>query len=346
MKSFKDLSWNVSEETYREDPAISYSTLAKFERGGFESLPTLFDKVETPSLLFGSIVDTLITGTKEEFDEKYVVEVLPKISDSMLEIVTLLHSRYGEVIKNFDEIDDDILSAAGVECNYYANPKYEATRIKNIKNDCREYYNKLCSANGKTIITAETLVDAKNCVSALYNSEATNDYFNIRNKSAVEALYQLKFKSEYEGLPIRCMADLIIVSNTNKVIYPCDLKTSSKPEYMFYKSFVQWRYDIQAQLYWYIIRSVMDKDEVFKDYTLANYRFIVVNRNTLNPLVWEYPDTQCTHDLQYGKNGEYTYRNWRSILKELYYYLNTDNVKVPVGIHQREVNNIVEWLNK
>lgn len=345
MKSFKELSWNVSEETYRADSAISYSTLAKFERGGFESLPTLFDKVETPSLTFGSVVDTLVTGSNEEFNERFVVEDLPKISDSMMEIVTLLHSRYGEIIKDFNNIDDDILSAIGVECNYYANPKYEATRIKNIKNDCREYYNKLCSANGKTIITAETLVDAKNCVNALYNSEATNGYFNIRKNSAVEALYQLKFKSEYEGLPIRCMADLIVVSNTNKVIYPCDLKTSSKPEYMFYKSFVQWRYDIQAQLYWYIIRSVMDKDETFKDYTLANYRFIVVNRNTLNPLVWEYPDTQCTHDLAYGRNGEYSYRNWREILKDLTYYLNNQSI-VPIGVKEEGLNNITEWLNK
>lgn len=345
MKSFKELSWDVSEETYREDSAISYSTLAKFERGGFESLPTLFDKVETPSLLFGSIVDTLITGTKEEFDEKYVVGVLPKISDSMLEIVTLLHSRYGEVIKNFDEIDDDILSATGVECNYYADPKYEAIRIKKIKNDCKEFYNKICNANGRKIIAVETLIDAKNCVDALYNSEATKFHFHIGNKD-VEELYQLKFKSEYDGMPIRCMADLIIVDHINKIVYPCDLKTSSKPEYMFYKSFVQWRYDIQAQLYWYIIRSVMDNDEQFKDYRLMDYQFIVVNRTTLNPLAWVYPDTQCTHDLQYGKNGEYTYRNWRSILKELYYYLNTDNIKVPVGIHQREVNNIVEWLNK
>ena len=345
MKSFKELSWNVSEETYRADSAISYSTLAKFERGGFESLPTLFDKVETPSLTFGSIVDTLVTGSDEEFNERFVVEDLPKISDSMMEIVTLLHSRYGEIIMDFDNIDDDILSAAGVECNYYANPKYEATRIKNIKNDCREYYNKLCSANGKTIITAETLIDAKNCVNALNAASATCHYFNLSNSGNIEQLYQLKFKGEFDGMPVRCMADLIIVDHDTKTVYPCDLKTSSKPEYMFYKSFVQWRYDIQAQLYWYIIRSVMDKDEVFKDYTLANYRFIVVNRNTLNPLVWEYPDTQCTHDLAYGRNGEYSYRNWREILKDLTYYLNNQSI-VPIGVKEEGLNNITEWLNK
>lgn len=207
MKSFKELSWDVSEETYREDHALSYSTLAKFERGGFESLPTLFDKVENPSLLFGSIVDTLVTGTDEEFNERYVVEVLPRISDSMLEIVTVLHSRYGETIKNFDDIDDDILSGVGVECNYYANPKYEAIRIKNIKNDCREFYNKVCAAGEKKIIAAETLIDAKYCVKVLHEAPATKYYFNLPSNQNIEQLYQLKFKGEFDGMPVRCMAD-------------------------------------------------------------------------------------------------------------------------------------------
>lgn len=33
MKSLKDISWNVTEEEYRADPALSYSTLSKFNRG-------------------------------------------------------------------------------------------------------------------------------------------------------------------------------------------------------------------------------------------------------------------------------------------------------------------------
>lgn len=52
-KSLKDISWNVSEETYRADPALSYSTLARYEREGFNNLDKLFDRLETPSLTFG-----------------------------------------------------------------------------------------------------------------------------------------------------------------------------------------------------------------------------------------------------------------------------------------------------
>ena len=34
------------EDEYRADPAYSYSTIAKFDREGFDKLETLFDKVD------------------------------------------------------------------------------------------------------------------------------------------------------------------------------------------------------------------------------------------------------------------------------------------------------------
>ena len=68
MRSLKDISWNISEEDYRKDPALSYSTLARFNRERFNNLNKLFDKIETPSLTFGSAVDSIITGGMEEFN--------------------------------------------------------------------------------------------------------------------------------------------------------------------------------------------------------------------------------------------------------------------------------------
>ena len=59
-KSLYDISWKVSEPVYRADPALSYSTLSRYEREGFNNLDKLFDRLETPSLTFGSCVDTLI----------------------------------------------------------------------------------------------------------------------------------------------------------------------------------------------------------------------------------------------------------------------------------------------
>ena len=46
MKSLRDISWLVTEEEYRADLALSYSTLARYEREGFNNLDKLFDKIE------------------------------------------------------------------------------------------------------------------------------------------------------------------------------------------------------------------------------------------------------------------------------------------------------------
>ena len=83
-KSLYDLSWQVSEEEYRADPAYSYSTIARFNREGFDNLDKLYDKLETPSLLFGSMVDTLLTDGQEEFDKRFEVAQFPAISDNLI----------------------------------------------------------------------------------------------------------------------------------------------------------------------------------------------------------------------------------------------------------------------
>lgn len=102
--------------------------------------------------------------------------------------------------------------------------------------------------------------------------------------------------------------------------------------------------DIQARLYWRIIRANMDKDPVFKDYELADYKFIVVNKKTLTPLVWEFNKTKVIGTLTLGKNGQIELRDPYELGKELSIYLSS-RPTVPIGININGENNIVEWLN-
>lgn len=138
---------------------------------------------------------------------------------------------------------------------------------------------------------------------------------------------------------------LLIVDPINKVVYPIDLKTSSHAEWDFYQSFVQWRYDLQARLYWRIIRDNMDRDEEFKDYKLENYRFIVVNKRTLTPLVWQFTATKAKGTLTYGKEGTIELQDPFELGRQLSIYLSS-RPPVPLGIELTEENNIIEWLNK
>lgn len=242
-KSLKSISWLVEEEEYRADPAYSYSTIAKFDREGFDKLETLFDKVESPSLLFGSCVDTLLTDGQKAFDERFMVASFNSVPDAVRKIVDEAFNMFSTEYTSLIDIPEKKLAALVDTFEFQKNWKIE-TRVKKVITDGSDYYNLLYVAGNKQIITSELYQDVVNCVDTLKNSDSTKWYFQKDNpfSSDVERLYQLKFKGEYEGIPLRIMADLIIVDHKNKVIIPCDLKTSYKEEWNFWKSFIEWRY--------------------------------------------------------------------------------------------------------
>ena len=345
-KSLRSISWDVSEETYRADPALSYSTLARYEREGFNNLDKLFDRLETPSLTFGESVDALITGGQEEFDERFMVAEFPSTPDSITKIVKSLFSQYRDSYRSLIMIPDDLVIKETEYQSYQMNWKPE-TRAKVIKEKGADYYNLLFVAGDRTILDTNTYQDVCNAVRALKESESTKFYFAENNpfEPNIERFYQLKFKACLEGIEYRCMSDLLIVNHENKTIQPIDLKTSSHAEWDFYKSFVEWNYQIQARLYWSIIRQNMDKDEYFKDFELLDYMFIVVNRRTLTPLVWNCPLTRFVGTLYFGKNKQIEMRDPEDIGKELSFYLSS-RPKVPMGINETGLNDLEYWLNK
>lgn len=242
-KSLKDISWLVTEETYRADNAYSYSTLAKFDREGFEKLDTLFDKVDSPSLLFGSIVDTLLTDGYEAFEKLFFVAEFPEVTDKVKIIVDALFGEYKNTYSTLNQIPNDIIIAYTESFEYQKNWKPD-TRAKVIKEQGNEYYSLLYLAGDKRVIGTALYQDAMACVDKLKSSEATKWYFMDDSPfdDTTERLYQLKFKGGYNGINLRIMADLIVVDHKHKIIYPCDLKTSYKTEWNFYKSFYEWRY--------------------------------------------------------------------------------------------------------
>lgn len=343
--SFYNISWAVDEPTYRADHALSYSTLSKYERSGFNDLDSLFDRIETPSLTFGSAVDSIITGGREEFDERFIVADFPVVAPAFLQIVKQLFANYGKKYDKLSDIPDkDIIDLTEV-VSFYPNWRAQ-TRAKAIKEQGEQYYRLLYLARDKAVLSSQMYQDVLNAVNALHTSESTKWYFQEDNPfENIERLYQLKFKANLNGIMYRCMADLIIVDHDAKTVQPVDLKTSSKKEWDFYKSFIDWRYDLQARLYWRIIRAVMDADEYFKDFKLLPYQFIVVNRVTLVPLVWGFPLTDTVGTIKVGKQNQIELRDPCMIGEELSYYLD-NRPKVPAGISTAGVNDLATWLDK
>lgn len=161
----------------------------------------------------------------------------------------------------------------------------------------------------------------------------------------IQRFYQLKFKATFNGVDYRCMMDECIVIYSKKLIVPIDLKTSSHKEWDFAESFNQWLYAVQGRLYARILKDNLEKDDYFKDFTIAPYKFIVVNKCTLTPLVWNFEDTFTYGELTYGKDNQYIYRDPFTIGEELQNYLK-NKPKVPNGINIEKPNSLKEWLNK
>ena len=336
-KELSDISLHITEPEYRAMPELSYSTLATFERSGFNGLDHLFDKKESPSLLLGSIVDSILTGGEDEFNSLYTILDI-NVTDSGMDICKQLINQ-SLPFDTFEEIPESIVALAAKEVGFWQADKYDNTRYKQVlkTGNIAEYYNALRNSD-KTIISAAMFQDALNMVKALRESPATSGYFADDDElSPVRRYYQLKFKAKFEGVGYRNLADLIVVDYEQKKVFPIDLKTSSHTEWDFEASFLQWFYMIQARLYWRIIRANMLKDDYFKDFTLENYRFIVVNKSTLTPLVWEFPLTKEKGTLVDDKGNEY--RDPFEIGKELQGYLNC-RPPVPNGISMEGPNTI------
>ena len=161
-KSLKSISWLVTEDEYRADPAYSYSTIAKFDREGFEKLDTLFDKVESPSLLFGSCVDTLLTDGQKAFDERFMVADFPSITDTVRKIVEEAFNMFHTEYTTLSDIPVKKLGALVDTFDFYKNWKIE-TRVNKIVSEGSEYYNDLLEDG---ILYGENLEYAKQMLKA------------------------------------------------------------------------------------------------------------------------------------------------------------------------------------
>ena len=176
MKRLSDISWQISEPEYRQDPALSQSTLSKYEREGFENLEHLFDHIDTPSLSFGSAVDCLLTDGEQAFQDEYIVSNIPNMEPAVEPIVKDLFNQYQNSYTDINDIPDTCIMPVISQYGYQPRWKTE-TRCKAIREKGAQYYQTMFMARGKKILTQDIYNKVFACASALKNSQQTHDYF-------------------------------------------------------------------------------------------------------------------------------------------------------------------------
>jgi len=319
-KSIKELAWDVPEDVYRASPAFSYSTLATFEREGAKCIPHLHDKKNSEPLRFGSLVDTLLTAP-EEMDDKFFIVKISKPSEAIASIANLIWEQSDKSIKVLTQFPGEIILKAANEVGYGMFWK-DTTRLDKIIGEGSTYFKQLALAGNKMIISDADYALGQSNVETLKLNKFTKDlFYDNPFETDIEAHYQLKFKTSFDNLEVRCMMDRVICDHNKKIIYPIDLKTTGKPEEVFYESFITWSYWIQSNMYSQILEKVISEDEYFKDFTIYPFEFVCINRYNKSPLIWVDNNNLTTGDRLDKNNIRHKY--WKTLAKELKWHLDS-----------------------
>ena len=239
--------------------------------------------------VFGSLVDMMLTESKEDFDKKYAV--IPDdtgVSETVSKIVKGVYDHLYDPehpMSSLTDYPEEILQY----CNYeqYQAKWKDDTKITKIVSLGSQYFEVLKKCGTKTIITESEYAKAVNCVMALRSDKHTSKYCQKKsNDPDIEIIDKHVVVFEHDSLEFKGELDRIIVNHKKKTITPIDFKTTSKSVLNFENSFWHFRYDFQAAVY--TLGLTKDKSDRLKGYYEDGYSFkpmlyIVVETFLKNP---------------------------------------------------------------
>ena len=304
---------------YKTISALNQSTLKQIlvsPKSYVEAKERQLARVESTEqhFVFGSLVDMMLTESKEDFDKKYAVipddvgvtEVVGRIVKGIYESAIAEDKIYDADIKYTPTSLEDYPEQILKHCNYelYQSRWKDETRINKIVEQGSKYFDILKKCGTKTIITESEYAKAVNCVMALRSDKYTSKYCQKKsNDPNIEIIDKHVIVFDYQGLEFKGELDRVIVNHKDKTITPIDFKTTSKSVLNFEKSFWHFRYDFQAAVY--TLGLSLDKSDRLKSYYEDGYSskpmlYIVVETFLKNPpMVFEISKTAINTGL-YG----------------------------------------------
>ena len=287
---------------YKTISALNQSTLKQIlisPRAYVEAKERQIARVESTEqhFMFGSLVDIMLTESREYFDKKYAVipddtgvsetiaKIVKGIYDSAVDEDKLYDADIKHTPTNLEDYPEQILR----HCDYelYQSRWKDETRINKIVEQGSKYFDILKKCGTKTIITESEYAKAVNCVMALRSDKHTSKYCQKKsNDPDIEIIDKHVIVFEHDGLEFKGELDRVIVNHKDKTIIPIDFKTTSKSVLNFEKSFWHFRYDFQAAVY--TLGLSLDKSDRLKSYYEDGYSFkpmlyIVVETFLKNP---------------------------------------------------------------
>ena len=327
----------MSEPEYRQVQAISYSMLSGVSKTPASLLNTT--KLDTPSLTYGSAVDTMAFDGEEEFKKKFCVNsgvspsaIVEKITRQVMSGIILTH---GDYVGELDDYNDLILNTA-VALEYGKGWKDE-TIIRKIKDEGgRDLYNFTKENRDKKILDTIQYENVLNSVNTLYTHEFCRKWFTTEENE--EVVFQFPILWSYNGKACKSLFDIIKIDHKNKIIYPVDLKTSFDHVLAFPMNFLKWKYVIQSSFYYDALVYFKLSRPDLMDYTIDYMRFVIISSNDpMKPLVYK---TTIT-DYYAGKlgakltrTGEFI-KGYQELITDMEWHISENKYDYPKEVYDK-----------
>lgn len=273
-------------EDYFESPALSYSFLKAFDENPASVLRQ--NDISGEAIDYGSAVDVLMFDGADELNKRFT-------GPTNLDIPTGMSLKLAQGLSEYNlPIQEQDARTVINDLHLWGNMKMDTAIAKNFNKTVIDYAEFLKNSKGKTIVPDWEKVSQS--AYALKTNKYTKDFFNSEDPN-IEVSYQFAFEFDKElngkKVKMKCMLDSVIIDHAAKLITPVDLKTTSKPYSSFKYSALQYRYDLQAEIYRAGINAYTENNEVLKDYAVNQFFFVVSSKEDVdNPQVFLMdPDT-------------------------------------------------------
>jgi hypothetical protein len=265
---------SIKYKEYRDDDAISPSDVKVFGRdiAAFYKYKILKQPIEervSSALIIGDIADMILTQPND-IDKLYYILTDWKATEKVKDIVDLVYTWRTAAIAasqdgmeyldlNHPDLEDSLITAI-TEIGYYSNTWTMQKRIQTIIDKGSAYYEQLQETRGRTIVDMKTYTKALQSVERARQDEKMQPYIwaiegtevppNVIIKKQV-AVYGI-----WEGIRIKGLLDTLWADMEKRTVQLIEIKTAKYLQ-MFLKSAKLRRYDIQIDLYSYILEQIL-----------------------------------------------------------------------------------------
>lgn len=324
-----------SEKEYRKYPAISQSSLGYLDQHPKYYYYKVYSKhkeeEDKSHFRLGSAIDTYLTDPSEF--HKLFVKAAGYCPTEKMNVLCKSFFKHFHINKLSYE---DAFLMAYQESGYKTSSKAIREKFESKANQA--YVKELLRTKDKTLLTDEEYQMVRSVGDQLRTCKHTREYFNPDyQEEHKEYLYQFPLLFRCQGKECKGLLDLLIIDHKNKTMQIVDLKHTGKSNLFFKKSFLQFRYYLQAAFYTYGLqyfkkRSKMTVNRDLSGYAIENFMFVVAESKTYNlPLIFTCTD----NDLKVGREGGYDasygryYKGYLQLLDELKWHENTGNWDMP-----------------